>query len=590
MIVPMKKVTLLTLASDREKALEDLQRLGVLHISGRAAGTAAGHAELKRDYNELARYINVLDGRDQPEKTGVRIDSEAVLRELEELFRRGDEARKKAASLLKNLNLLDVWGDFDGDMMRKLRKEKGIHIYLCSSKRREMEEVRSKYPDAAVELLSSEGGVCRFAVVSLEDIDKKTLPLARIPGVDVSPVKMRNEYESLRREIASIDRRLDELAAFRPALVEYARSLEEKIDFASASDRMAEHGGIAVLEGFIPDYDEPLLRRAAKENGWGVMIEDPADGETVPTLVKIPRWARVVRPLFEFLGISPGYDEIDVSAAVLVFFAVFSAMIIGDAGYGLLMTLAGIVCWRFTRHDREKRRAVKFLLLLGVCTVIWGMLTANFFGSDAVFGGAEGGCRWLRENGGKNVQVFCFALALAQLTLGHVWKCIVEGRLRGILSNAGWILILWGNFFLSVRMVVYPGEFPQAMYYLYGAGLFLVVIAGVNWKDPGDIFNFPFNCINSFVDTLSYIRLYAVGVAGGYIASSFNGMAFDLAKISPVLIIGTVIVLFFGHGLNICLSLMSVLVHGVRLNTLEFSNHVGLKWSGTAYSPFRRNR
>ena len=152
------------------------------------------------------------------------------------------------------------------------------------------------------------------------------------------------------------------------------------------------------------------------------------------------------------------------------------------------------------------------------------------------------------------------------------------------------MLIVWGNFFLTVRLIVYPGEFPKFMYALYGAGLLLVMVCGVNWKNAAAIFQFPFDIIGSFTDVLSYIRLFAVSLAGACIAGSFNGMGFNMGDVSVWLVPAGLLVAAVGHVLNIALALLSVLVHGVRLNTLEFSNHTGLSWSGQAFEPFKKSK
>ena len=121
----------------------------------------------------------------------------------------------------------------------------------------------------------------------------------------------------------------------------------------------------------------------------------------------------------------------------------------------------------------------------------------------------------------------------------------------------------------------------------YAPGLVLVMLFAVDWKKVSDVFQFPFSIINSFTDVLSYIRLFAVGMAGACISGTFNGMAADLVKVSPWLVILAAVGLLLGHGLNIALNILSVLVHAVRLNTLEFSGHSGLTWGGSAFKPFK---
>jgi V/A-type H+-transporting ATPase subunit I len=117
-----------------------------------------------------------------------------------------------------------------------------------------------------------------------------------------------------------------------------------------------------------------------------------------------------------------------------------------------------------------------------------------------------------------------------------------------------------------------------------------VIIGGVNWLDIGSVFEFPFAVVNSFVDLLSYIRIFAVALAGYYIAANFNSMGAGLAADNAILWIFGAVVIFLGHALNIALCMMSVLVHGVRLNTLEFSNHVGVTWTGIPYKPLASSK
>jgi len=95
--------------------------------------------------------------------------------------------------------------------------------------------------------------------------------------------------------------------------------------------------------------------------------------------------------------------------------------------------------------------------------------------------------------------------------------------------------------------------------------------------------------VNNFTDVVSYIRLFAVGLAGVAIADAFNAMAAGIIKKGDFLtIIASVLVVVFGHALNIILGPMSVLVHGVRLNVLEFCGHANVTWNGFAYKPFGR--
>lgn len=388
------------------------------------------------------------------------------------------------------------------------------------------------------------------------------------------------------REVGVINGRLKELFASLPAAKKRLRKLHAEWEFTTVHDSLDAHGEVVTLTGFVPEPELETLRAAARTNGWGLLVADPGPDDQVPTLLRESKFAKLISPLFQFLGISPGYHELDVSAAVLVFFTIFYGMIIGDAGYGLLF-LAGTLfaMWKF-RGRPAAQLPCRMMLVLSIAAIVWGVLTSNYFGTSPL-----PGLKIFTDPAVKdaNVQAFCFILAIAQLSLGRIWQAFRDRNFRNIGKNIGWMLILWGNFFLTLKLIVWPGDFPVYMYWLYGIGLLLVIACDVNWKNMADVFQFPFNIIGSFVDVLSYIRLFAVGMAGYYIAFSFNGMASDIWKSSPWFLVFGVLVAVIGHAMNLGLCILSVLVHGVRLNTLEFSNHVGLSWSGSNFKPFKNN-
>ena len=97
---------------------------------------------------------------------------------------------------------------------------------------------------------------------------------------------------------------------------------------------------------------------------------------------------------------------------------------------------------------------------------------------------------------------------------------------------------------------------------------------------------FPLSVVNCFVDIVSYIRLFAVGMASLAVAQSFNGMAADIGLDKLWTVPLFALILLLGHGLNIILCALGILVHGVRLNTLEFSLHKNIEWKGIPYRPF----
>ncbi|MBS1370195.1 MAG: hypothetical protein HPZ91_09610 [Lentisphaeria bacterium] len=595
MIVPMKKVTLLALGSEENSALTALRRLGVMQIelvkgaeSGRSQQLAESHDAARRVLLQLQKYQKEcetcgtpVDGHAKP-RSGAEVIAQAA-----QLFDSREKVAAELGSVRQRLKHLAIWGDFDRAKIDELRRN-GVYVYLCCGRAAALEAAEA-LEEADTQVIAEENGRFYFVVISTGPIAENILPEVRL-GSEDNPPSLRRREAGLRDELRALEEEIGELLVSIPAASKRVALLAGELEFSRVSDSLAEHGEIVSLSGFVPAPAVPELEKAADDNGWGLMIEDPEPGDRVPTLIKTSKWVRTIEPLFQFLGIEPGYDEIDVSAGVLIFFTIFYAMIVGDAGYGMIF-LAGTLfaAWKF-RGKPAAALPVRLFALLSVATIAWGLMTSNIFGTAS-----PSWLRWaeipqLTDETIKNAytQLICFSLALVQLSMGRIWKALHDGTVRSVIGNLGWVFFLIGNFILTIRLLVFPGDFPLIMYWFYGIGFVMVAAADVDWTDVAQIFQFPFSIINSFVDVLSYIRLFAVGLAGYYIASSFNDMGKTVFELGPawLTVLPAAVVILFGHVLNIALCLMSVMVHGVRLNTLEFSNHVGLTWAGSKFKPF----
>jgi V/A-type H+-transporting ATPase subunit I len=199
----------------------------------------------------------------------------------------------------------------------------------------------------------------------------------------------------------------------------------------------------------------------------------------------------------------------------------------------------------------------------------------------------------------QNLMIFCFSLALMQLSIGHVISIIKNKSLRA-LGELGSIAMLAGMYNLVLTLVV-TNEYraipflPPSIYLIAGGFVLNFVFANYDGSIGKSVMESVKNIIpvilgitNVFSDIMSYIRLWAVGLAGASISSVVNTMAGPL--LGNFLVFLGILLLVFGHGLNIVLNVLSVLVHAVRLNTLEFSGHTGVAWTGMAYKPFSKGK
>ncbi len=296
------------------------------------------------------------------------------------------------------------------------------------------------------------------------------------------------------------------------------------------------------------------------------------------------------------MGILPGYAEADVSLLFLAALSLFFALLIGDAGYGLLFLGAAVVLRRKAKPGTPPE-FFRLIILFSLSAVVWGVLTGVYFGMPSiarlpvlrslVVPRLDG---FVEANSGF-MMYLCFIIGLVHLTLAHLINVIRLWPSPRLLGQVGWIAIVWSIFFLVGNLV---SERPMPAFFgpLLVAGILLALVFS-NFQRrvfkgmAATLTDLPLSVIGTFSDMMSYLRLFAVGFASLTVAGSFNTMAVGSGVRSLGQGLMAAVVLLFGHSLNIVLGGMSVLVHGVRLNMLEFSNHLGQQWTGLRYEPFR---
>ncbi len=384
------------------------------------------------------------------------------------------------------------------------------------------------------------------------------------------------------------------LAAGRQVVERYVARTADAVRLAEVRAGMGEADAVSFLSGYLPVHDCEALRDAAVEYGWGIVLDDPEPGDDVPTLLHQSRMVRPVRTVFDFLQIYPGYWESDVGWVFLPFFSLFFAMIVGDAGYAILLLIATFLLQR--RFKTTPRHVFHMMYIVGLATLFWGVITASYFGIPKLPGFLTAlEISWIKDR--DNLIDLCFLIGAVHLSLAHVWNAISLVRARTwtkVLAQVGWLVVVWSMFFIA-RQTVLGRSMPGFLIYLLVAG---IVLVAVFMKTPRELKGgwidhalLPLTMIGNFVDVLSYIRLFAVGYASVAVLAAFNGMAASIGFDSVLTAIAASLLLLFANALNIVLAGLGVLVHAVRLNTLEFSTHKGLAWEGyNLYTPFAKRR
>ncbi len=625
-IVKMKKVSMVILNSDKENSLKQLRKAGVLHLEA-IEGNSAELTAFRESSAETDKAVSIIDEVKVDKKTKisqVKLDKkEAKLKakQIVEFSERKKSLYDAINSNTQELARFEKWGKVDPAQLEAFA-EKGIYLYLYEIPAEKYSLIAE---DCKTILVNTINKTARFVHVSETPVEERPegIPAEAfaVPLPEVSTDKLLENNRLSRQEIEHIDKEIFDSKKYRDALLAYKKSLLVDIEFENVYSGMETdatedvEAKLAWLTGYVPVDSMETFKKVCAENGWAYVASDPCEDDPVPTKLKNNPIVRLIYPLTSFLDVTPGYNEYDISSWFLLFFCLFFAMIFGDGGYGALITLAGIALL-FKRGISKSLGA--FVTLLGLCTIGWGAATCTWFGmaaeklpsslvdlSIAPISAAKVGS----DVANTNQKIFCFVLAIIQLSVAHIKGIFRNIRGPKALGDLGALLQLWGMFYVVMNMVVdafkYPlGITPQTIYVasvplsyialgVLGIGFALnFTFANYNGsvKDSvlescKNIISVLLGIVNVFSDIVSYIRLWAVALAGAAISNTVNTMAGPMFGKLYLLIFG-VVLLCFGHGLNMILNLLSVIVHGVRLNTLEFSQHLGMSWSGTKYSPF----
>ncbi|WP_318712720.1 ATPase [Treponema sp.] len=639
MIVEMKKVSLVILEAEKTESLKALRKAGVIHLEEIEGGSAELSA-YKEQSSETEKALAILEEIKLGKKQSVeqaKLSAEDAVAKAKEIISFTDTKKSLFDKINQNtqeLSRLEKWGSVNPAELASLT-EKGLYLYMYEIPQEKYAEIGKDINTVVVNKINK---VVRFLLVSdcqLED-RPEGLPAAAysVPLPECSTEKLKDDIVKAKAEIERLDREIVASKKFESALRESKNRLLSDIEFENISSGMEKEDEeisevetrLAWVTGYVPVDSMDKFKKVCSENSWAYVASEPKEDDMVPTKLKNNKLVSLIYPLTDFLGTVPGYHEYDISGWFLLFFTVFFGMIFGDGGYGLLLTGVGVAMAVKSLASKKRGALAGLVLLLGLATVAWGTVTCTWFGltpdmlpdwlkelsvpqlSNA-YGDTQWPIFWKPESGlylttAQNLQIFCFTLALLQLSVAHLKGIAANRKTLKWIGEFGFLMQVVGMYWVVLSMVVSAEVFTfSEVIYGVPVGKLAIGLVAVGFvlsfifssysgsvvesvlESCKNIISVLLGVVNVFSDVVSYIRLWAVGLAGAAISGTVNSMAGPLLG-HAVLFIGFLALIVFGHGLNMILNLLSVIVHGVRLNTLEFSNHLGMSWSGFKYNPF----
>lgn len=590
MIVPMKKVAILVQSKDSAESIQMLRSLAVVHVEHQRLPRGKDIHLLEEDIALIKQALGILSQEEftRPNQSGVDRSPEDwrfTARHIVDLRNRLNQLQDYELTLRERISRWQAWGEFDPAAIQALRNQ-GLQIKLYQIPAKQVKNIAT---EAVLKKISVFRGMANCLVISQKEINL-TFKEVTLPKMGLAAMKARLLQDS--RTIKQIKDQIRSAASYREALLRIQYSLQEELEFHQALSGMGEEQGLNYLRGYIP-YDEVAhLEQAARKQKWAVVINEPSPEDKVPTLIRNPRWIYAIKPVFKLIEVIPGYKELDISLWFLLFLSLFVGMLIGDAGIGLVFFGLTLFFQKKLGKKLRDKSIFGFLYICSAAAVIWGALSGTFFGQEWLPEAVHPLIPALRSE--RNIQNICFLLGATHLSIAHLWRAIIKLPSLKALAEAGWISILWGAFFLA-KMLILGDLFPVYGKWFFISGAILILLFTSSnrnfFKSLGaGLGSLLLNLVNSFTDVVSYVRLFAVGLATVAVADAFNRMATDIGFSSILAGITAAAVLLLGHTLNILLAPMSILVHGVRLNVLEFCNHADVKWSGLAYKPLVKKR
>ena len=615
MITKMKKYSFVLLSGEKEGFLEQLQELGIVDISRSVKPVDQDSHEMFAKASKAKKAIEILEGIDYSKDA----DYEAISKEtvdiegdpvnfVEETLHKLAELNVSLANAEKQMKARAPWGTYDKAALEGLA-DLGYKVrYYCVDKNRFEEGWAELCP---LQKVLEDGKKVWFVTVAPKD-EEYAFPVQETAAPEGPYAEAEQNAAHIKNEIIKCKAGLLNAKDYIPAIKEGCNSDLVDLDryLAAEAGQSAAEDHITVFTGFAPAENDEELSAKFDEMGVLYIKEDAVEEDNPPIKLKNGWFARQFESFTGMYGM-PVYSEFDPTSIVAPFYLLFFAMCLGDAGYGIVLFLFGLMLnrgWiKFAMFDGLGT----IISILGAGTMVVGTVLGTFFGMSLA--DAAWVPEWLKScmivgevevpgMGMFNIQMLlALGIGVFHICLAMVVKAIGYTKRFGFRANVstwGWLLLIIGGIVLAILGV---GSFisPEAIKYaviaigtLSALGIYIFNTPGQNpliniGAGLWDTYNMATGILG---DVLSYIRLFALGLAGGMLGQAFNNLAEMVRGDSFLTWIPFVLILLFGHVLNVLMSSLGAFVHPLRLTFVEYFKNAGYEGKGAAYNPLTKEK
>ena len=617
MITKMTKYSFVLLTGEKEGFLEQLQELGVVDISRSVKPVDQDSSEMFAKVTRARKTLEYLEGinfskdadAEAIAKATVTIEGDPV-DFIEQCRTKLGELNTSLANAEKQMKVRLPWGEYDKKAIDGLAELGYTVRYYCVDLKR-YDPVWSELQP--LQIVNNDGQKVWFVTVAPKG-EEYSFPVQEVAAPEGTYAEAAAEAAQIKAEIIGCKAGLLNAKDYIPAIKEACNKdlvdLDRYLADTAASSAAEDH--ITVFTGFAPVENDAELAEAFEKMGVLYIKEEAVEEDNPPIKLKNNWFTRQFESFTGMYGM-PVYSEFDPTSIVAPFYLLFFAMCLGDAGYGIVLLLFGLMLnrgWvKFAMFDGLGN----IISILGAGTIVVGTLLGTFFGMSlyeaAWVPEAVKNCMIVGEVevpglGVFNIQMLlALAIGVFHICLAMTVKAICYTKrfgFRQTVSAWGWLLLIVGGIIvavLGVAKLLSPAAIKWAVIVIGVLSALGIYIFNTPGRNPlmnigsglWDTYNMATGILG---DVLSYIRLFALGLAGGMLGQAFNNLGgMVLGEGSNIILwLPFILILMFGHVLNILMSSLGAFVHPLRLTFVEYFKNAGYEGKGAAYNPLTTNK
>ena len=602
----MKKVSVLAFHQDKEQITSLLQDLGVIHLELDEKAYNDDIRSLQERRSQIVRVLQTIrafgSGTPGTQMEDKIFAADEVLTAINDLKRQMEVNEQKIEKLTKEAVKLKPWGEFDRKRV-KLLEEKGLCFTFYLANARDFDQYN--FGSTIYEVVHSGGKKVYF--VTVEQGDRKALPFEQVQLPESTLSEIDRELHRLREENNSMAQKIRSYGAAAGVLEEEQKSNDSHLEYEVAMSSYGDYaeGKILYMKGWYPENAEKRITQTLDAQGMAYSTAEPGPGDRVPVKLKNSSYVGLFEPITRIFQL-PNYHELDLTPVIAVFYPIFFAYCLGDAGYGLVVLAISIAGW-FT-FLRNSRNLSILGAILGAFTTLMGIVKSGsvfglpLTGSDALpIFSFLGQFVFIPDDQDLVFNAFNVSLMIGviQIFTGVISSIIKRATYQSpvaALPQVGKLLVIIGVLVIFLadmqNVEVFTPYIPMAQIALF-AGIAMVLMfhnltISLVKRIGSGILPLFFIFTGLLGDILSYVRLFALGVASSVLGLVVNQIGLQIMENGWLGIVLGIVFLLFGHTLNLALAILGAFVHPLRLTFVEFYNNAEFEGGGVEYKPFRK--